>query len=356
MADMTSTERVMKTLRREEVDRIPHFEWIIDRRTRHALCPGSSTEEFTVRMGLDAMLTAPDFTKEQIGPNRFKNEWGSIQERGTEEHSIVVEGPIKTLEDLRAYEPPDAYAPNRYKSLENIVNKYKGIYAIGVHLNDVLSIPRNLMGFENLMMAFAADTQLVKVLVELSVNINIQMVKEIAKRGADFIFTGDDYSSTEAPFMSPQMFAEYLYPGLKQVVTAFHAAGLPVIKHTDGNIKPILDMIIDSGIDCLDPLDPLAGMDIVEVKQKYGHRIALKGNVDCAHTLSFGSVEDVVKETLRVIQNAGPGGGIIISSSNSIHSAVKPENYLAMVTTIKNYGRYPIDLSFQGTKAGDAFS
>jgi uroporphyrinogen decarboxylase len=356
MAEMTSVERVMRTLRREEVDRIPHFEWIIDRRVRHALCPGSTTEEFTVRMGLDAMLTAPDFNKEQIGPNRFKNEWGSIQEKGMEEHSIVVEGPIKTLEDLQKYEPPDPYAPNRYKSLEKIVNEYKGIYAIGVHLNDVLTIPRNLMGFENLMMAFAANTQLVKELVELSVNINIQMVAEIAKRGADFIFTGDDYASTAAPLMSPKMFEEYLYPGLKQVVAAFHAEGLPVIKHTDGNIKPILDMIIDSGIDCLDPLDPLAGMDMVEVKQKYGHRIALKGNVDCAHTLSFGSVEDVVKETLQVIQNAGPGGGIIISSSNSIHSAVKPGNYLAMVNTIKTYGKYPIDLSFKGTKAVDAFS
>ena len=205
------------------------------------------------------------------------------------------------------------------------------------------------------MMAFAADTQLVKELVELSVRINIQMAKEVAKRGADFIFTGDDYASTEAPFMSPQMFEEYLYPGLKQVVAAFHEEGLPVIKHTDGNIRPILDMIIDSGIDCLDPLDPLAGMDMAEVKQQYGHRIALKGNVDCAYTLSFQSVEDVVQETLQVIQHVGPGGGIIISSSNSIHSAVKPGNYLAMVTTIKNYGKYPIDLSFKETKTVDAF-
>jgi uroporphyrinogen decarboxylase len=119
---------------------------------------------------------------------------------------------------------------------------------------------------------------------------------------------------------------------------------------------PLLDMIIDSGIDCLDPIDPLAGLDIADIKKKYGDRIAVKGNIDCAHTLTFGSVEDVVKETLEVIRKAGPGGGIIISSSNSIHSAVKPGNYLAMINTIRTYGKYPISLKFEGAGAVDAFT
>ena len=355
MAELTSAERVMKALRREEPDRIPHFEWILDHRVRHAICPGSSTEEFTVRMGLDAMLTAPDYKTEQTGPTLFRNEWGSISEKGSEEHSTVVEGPIKTLDDLKNYEPPNPHAPHRFDSLKKIVKRYKGKYAIGVHLNDVLSVPRNLMGFQNLMIAFT-EPELIKGLVELSVNVNIELAKETAKHGADFIFTGDDYASTESPFMSPDMFREYLYPGLKKVVADFHEQGLPVIKHSDGNIRPLLDMILDSGIDCLDPLDPLAGLNIGDIKKKYGDRIAVKGNVDCAHTLTFGSVEDVVKETLEVIKTAGPGGGIIISSSNSIHSAVKPANYLAMINTIKTYGKYPINLKFEGTGAADAFT
>lgn len=355
MAELTSAERVMRVLRRQEPDRIPHFEWIIDRRVRDAICPGSSAEEFTVRMELDAMLTAPDYTKEQIGPRRFRNEWGSILQKGGEEHSTVLDGPIKTLDDLSNYEPPDPHALHRFDSLKKLVRQYKGKYAIGVHLNDVLSIPRNLMGFQNLMMAFS-EPELIKGLVDLSVNLNIELVKEVAKLGADFVFTGDDYASTEVPFISPKMFAKYLYPGLKKVIAGFHEQGLPVIKHTDGNIMPLLEMIIDSGIDCLDPIDPLAGLDITDIKNKYGDRIAVKGNIDCAHTLTFGSVEDVVKETLEVIRKAGPGGGIIISSSNSIHSAVKPGNYLAMLNTIRTYGKYPISLKFEGAGAVDAFT
>lgn len=356
MAEMTSAERVMRVLRREEPDRIPHFEWIIDRKVRQAICPGATMEEFTVRMGLDAILTAPDIKKEQIGPNRYRNEWGVVLETTTEEHGFPVEGPIHSLDDLRRYTPPDPHAPGRYLSLQRLVKKYKGTLAIGVHLNDVLSIPRYLAGFEGLMLALAEQPELVRGLVELSVEMNLAMAREVARFGADFVFTGDDYASAEGPFMSPRAFREFFLPGLKRVVAGFHQLGLPVIKHTDGNIRPLVDMILESGIDCLDPIDPIAGLDIGEMKQEYGDRIALKGNVDCAQTLTFGSEAQVVAETLAVIRNAGQGGGLIVSSSNSIHSAVKPGNYLAMWNTIRAYGRYPLRLDpWPDSGAVDAF-
>jgi uroporphyrinogen decarboxylase len=357
MAELTSAERVMRVLRREEPDRIPHFEWIIDRKVRQAICPGGSMEEFTVRMGLDAILAGPDFAKESVGPNRVRNEWGVVQEYTSEEHGFPVDGPIKNLEDFRRYTPPDPHAPGRYKSLEGIVKRHKGKLAIGVHLNDVFSIPRYLLGFERLMMALVEDPELVRGLVELSVEKNIAMAHEVARRGADFIFTGDDYASTERPFMSPRTFREFLAEPLKRVITGFHEAGLPVIKHTDGNILTILEPILDAGIDCLDPIDPIAGLDIGQMKERFGNRVALKGNVDCAHTLTFGTEEQVVAETREVIRKAAAGGGLILSSSNSIHSAVKPGNYLAMWNAVRMYGTYPIRLEpWSDTGAGAAFS
>jgi uroporphyrinogen decarboxylase len=357
MAELTSAERVMRVLRRQEPDRIPHFEWIIDRNVREAICPGCTMEEFSVRMDLDAILTSPDFKKEEIEPDTYLNEWGMTSKNTGQEHSFPLSGPVKTLDDLKNYEPPDPHAPGRYDSLERIVKRYKGDKAIGVHLNDVFSIPRNLMGMENLLMAFVTEPELVKGLVDLSVEINIEMAKEVAKCGADFVFTGDDYAAAERPLISPDMFREFLLPGLKRVINGFKEAGLPVIKHTDGNILPIVDMILESGIDCLDPIDPIAGLDIGEFKKKYGDRIALKGNVDCAHTLTFGTEKEVVEETREVIRKAGQGGGLILSSSNSIHSAVKPGNYLAMWNAIRMYGRYPLELdSWVDSGAGEAFA
>ncbi len=356
MAEMTSTQRVMSVLRREQPDRIPHFEWIIDQKVRNAILPGCSMEEFTVRMGLDAMLCAPDFKTEQVAPNRFRNEWGVVVEKGEEQHSTVVEPVIKTLDDFQNYGPPDPHAPHRFDSLKKLVARYKGEYAIGVHLNDVMSIPRNLMGFQELMMAFCLDPELVRNLVNMSVDLNIELAKEVARHGADFVFTGDDYSSGQAPFMSPDVFKDLMYPGLKKVVKGFHDQDLPMIKHTDGNVMPLLDMILDCDIDCLDPIDPLGGMDMTHMKQQYSDRIALKGNVNCATTLVDGSIAEVVSETLEVIKAAASDGGFILSSSNSIHSSVNPGNYLAMINTIKAYGQYPIKLDFDSSGAGDAFS
>ncbi len=346
----------MTVLRRQQPDRIPHFEWIIDRKVRQALCPGGTMEEFTVRMGLDAILTSPDFRKEQIAPKRFRNEWGVILETTAEEHGFPIEGPIRSLDDFRRYQPPDPHAPGRYQSLQQLVKRYKGKLAIGVHLNDVFSIPRYLLGFENLLMALIDEPELVRGLVDLSVEMNLAMAREVARHGADFVFTGDDYASAERPFMSPQAFREFFYPGLVRVVAGFHECGLPVIKHTDGNIRPLLEMILDSGIDCLDPIDPIAGMDIGEMKALYGGRIALKGNVNCAHTLTFGSEQQVVEETRAVIRQAAQGGGLILSSSNSIHSAVKPGNYLAMWNALRMYGSYPIRLDpWEDAGAAEAF-
>jgi uroporphyrinogen decarboxylase len=211
-----------------------------------------------------------------------------------------------------------------------------------VHLNDVFSIPRYLMGMENLLVAIIAAPELVHALVKLSVDINLEMAKEVVSRGAKIVYTGDDYAGNRGPFMSPKHFREFFYPGLRRVMGGFKDLGLLVIKHTDGNLWPIMDMIVDSGIDCLDPIDPQGGMDLAEVKAKYGNRLALKGNVDCAHTMTFGTPEDVIAETRAALRNGAPGGGFILSSSNSIHSSVKPENYLAMLQTLEEYGRYPL--------------
>jgi len=345
MSEMTSAQRVMAVLRRRQGDRIPHFEWIIDRRVREEIVGRPcSMEEFTVRMGLDAVLTAPDFASSPAGPGRTRSEWGVVYEKTAEEVAVAVSGPIATLDDLRAYRPPDPHAAGRWASLERLVQRYKGKLAVGVHLNDVFSIPRNLMGYENWLMALAAEPELVRGLVDLSVDVNLAMIGEAARRGADFVFTGDDYASTEAPLMSPATFRQLLLPGLRRIVQGAHDAGLPIIKHTDGNIRPLLDMIVDTGIDCLDPIDPVAGLDIGEMKRLYGHRIALKGNVNCAATLTFAAPAEVVRETRDVIRKAGEGGGLIVSSSNSIHSAVKGGNYLAMWNAIRMFGRYPLRL------------
>ncbi len=338
---MNSEDRVYCVLQRQEPDRVPHFEWLVDRRVREALCPGcKSHNEFAVQFGQDAVIVDPIFKRERVGENRWLTEWGFVTQDTPEEHGIEVEAPIKTLADFERFTPPDPHIPDRYTAVEEAVHEFKGRKAVICHLNDVFSLPRYLMGMANLLMAIITEPELVRQLVEMSVTINLELGKEVAARGVKIVYTGDDYASNKTTLMSPDHFREYFYPGLKRVVQGFKELGLYVIKHTDGNIWPILDMIIDSGIDCLDPIDPLGGMDLGEVKAVYGQRVALKGNVDCASLLTFGTTSEVIEATRAALRKGMPGGGYILSSSNSIHSSVKPENYAAMVDTLQEFGRY----------------
>ena len=103
-------------------------------------------------------------------------------------------------------------------------------------------------------------------------------------------------------------------------------------------------MMIDAGITCLDPIDPAGGMDLVEVKAKYGDRVAVKGNVDCAGVLVSGTREETIAATIEALRKGMPGGGYICSSSNSIHASVNPVNYRAMMEAIREYAHYPMTL------------
>jgi uroporphyrinogen decarboxylase len=129
---------------------------------------------------------------------------------------------------------------------------------------------------------------------------------------------------------------------MRSVQTA-HELGVRYIKHTDGNIWSLFDPMIEAGIDAIDPLEPVAGMDIGEVKSRYGDRLALVGNVDCTDLLPNATPEEVEEAVKETIAKGAPGGGYILASSNSIHPAVRPENYRAMAEAARRWGVYPLD-------------
>jgi uroporphyrinogen decarboxylase len=114
--------------------------------------------------------------------------------------------------------------------------------------------------------------------------------------------------------------------------------GYFVIKHCDGDVTDVIDFWIEAGIDCLDPIDPGAGMRLDDMRAKYGNSLCLKGNVDCKEVLCTGTAEEVAQEVKIAIQQAGKSA-YICSSSNTIHQGVNPENYRVMLDAIRQYGR-----------------
>jgi uroporphyrinogen decarboxylase len=230
------------------------------------------------------------------------------------------------------------------------VERFKRRRAIVFLTHDGFEFPHYLRGgMDHLFMDYIENPGLAHDLAEMVADYKIRLMRRAIELGADAIVAGDDYAGREAPVMSPAHFREFILPYMARSVDAAHDAGVPYIKHTDGNIWSLMDMMVDAGIDAIDPLEPIAGMDIGEVKSQYGDRVTLIGNVDCTELLPNGTtadVEDAVKETLA---KAAPGGGYIMASSNSIHPAVKPENYRSMMATARRWGTYPLDASMIDT-------
>jgi hypothetical protein len=174
----------------------------------------------------------------------------------------------------------------------------------------------------------------------------IPILKAQLEMGVDGILGAVDWCHAGGPLFSPEMFSKFMAPNLKRIVDECHRYGVPFIKHLDGNTTVLLDILVDEvGIDGLHSIEPPAGMDIEWVKKKYGDRITLLGNIDCGNLLTFGSDQEVVEAVKEIIRVASPGGGHIFSSSNSIHSGVSPHTFRTMMNAIREFGRYPINIS-----------
>ncbi|MFA0749446.1 uroporphyrinogen decarboxylase family protein [Fervidibacter sp.] len=359
---MTGYERFMiALLRKGEPDRVPLWELIINEPTLSAW-GAKSLEEFVEMEDLDGITIFEDMKLEPLGTAEQKelvwrgrtiltgtrqvvrDEWGIIW--GITDFGIPypIDGPIKEPADLKTYTPPDPEAHHRLQSLREAVKKFKGRRAIVFLTHDGFEFPHYLRGgMENLLLDYYDNPCLAHELAEMVIDYKIRLMRRAIREGADAVVSGDDYANQHGTVMSPQHFRQFVLPYLKRSIDAAHDEGVPFIKHTDGNIWAILDDLVQAGIDALDPIEPAAGMDIGEVKAKYGDRIAVIGNVDCSFVLTRGTVEEVEEAVKETIAKASPGGGHILASSNSIHPAVKPENYKAMVEAARKFGRYPID-------------
>ncbi len=148
-----------------------------------------------------------------------------------------------------------------------------------------------------------------------------------------------DYCFNTGPFLSPGQFAEFVTPYLARLIAGYRAMGFYAIKHTDGNIMPILDQLVQANPHALHSLDPQAGVDIAEVKRLYGRRLCLIGNVNCG-LLDTGTIEQVVESARYALKNGMAGGGYIFSTSNCVYTGMKLSRYEAMLDVWREDGDY----------------
>ncbi len=173
------------------------------------------------------------------------------------------------------------------------------------------------------------------------VNSMLDSAERLAKHGGlDGFALCSDYCFNTNPFLPPPMFAEFVTPYLQRLVAGERDLGFYVIKHTDGNVMPIIDQIVDCNPHALHSLDPQAGIDIAAVKRDYGDRVCLIGNVNCG-LLTTGTDEEVVENARYALRHGMPGGGYVFSTSNCVFTGMPLERYELMWRVWKEEGGYP---------------
>jgi len=250
--------------------------------------------------------------------------------------AAATDYPIKNIAEQANFTFPVPDAPQRFETLEKAVKKYGDHRGVVLNLRDGFSDMRDLLGYENALMTMLTEKVHYADLLKRVVEFNVAMAEVAVKRyGIQLVATTDDVATGRGPIIRPKVYTEMIFPSFKEVVQGYRSLGLIVIKHCDGDVRPYLDLWLEAGIDCLDPIDPGGGLDMAEMKTQYGDRICLKGNIDCTGNLCDGTPEQVAEEVRICIEKGGPGG-LILSSSNTIHRGVKPENFQAMLDAARS--------------------
>ena len=214
-------------------------------------------------------------------------------------------------------------------------------FALLVYCDPTFSMPsgENMTEFS---LRMYEDGEALKNEAQLRVLFDINRMEQIAAvpNLCDGVVMCSDYCFNTNPFFNRDMYAEYIAPYLKQAVDACRDMGLATIKHTDGNINPIIDMLVESGADALHSIDPQGGVDLAQVSRDWGDKIAICGNVNCA-LLQTGSQEECEADIRRSLRDGMTrGAGYVFCTSNCAYTGLPLERYELMNQIWLNEGIY----------------
>ncbi|MGE5613470.1 MAG: uroporphyrinogen decarboxylase family protein [Bacillota bacterium] len=187
-------------------------------------------------------------------------------------------------------------------------------FMLAAHGDGTFAIPDGNDMFE-FAYAIADDPEGMKEKAKKMADEAIERNKALANSGIDCLILCADYCYNSGPFISPKMFGDFIQPYLYKIIDEARKQGLYTIKHTDGNIMPILDQLVECRPHAIHSLDPMANVDIREVKRLVGSKVCLCGNVNCA-LMQTGTDQEVIESAKYCLTYGKPGGGYIFSTSN----------------------------------------
>ncbi|MCS7224852.1 MAG: hypothetical protein NZ959_09900 [Armatimonadetes bacterium] len=351
LLDSTVWERIRASSNFEEPDRVPIWDYIDNPEVlRHFKRPEDDYDTAMVRVyhGLGIDLCRG------YGRSFEKEENGTILSGGTTTHRIAgqtawkVRYEIESLEELKQYintaQPVSwDWIKKHWVNDVRVQQQRFAPYTLyvpghGCGFHDAYG----LMGQERFSYFLYDAPNEIRALLEITGESAYRFAKVAAQEQlSPLYFIGDDIAYKNGLFFSLHFLRQTFIPMLRRCIEVLHDGGIKVIYHSDGNLWSIMDDLMDVGIDGLNPLEPLAGMDLSRLKKRYGKRLILVGGIDCSVLLPLGTKDEIWEAVRQAVAVAAPGGGFFIGSSSEITPATPLENVLAFYEACRTLGRYP---------------
>jgi uroporphyrinogen decarboxylase len=348
---MTRKERFLAAVRRHQPDRVPMFDYLYQQPLFEATIghrPGTYNTSDAVACALaldhDAVWLPfgvyTGYEPKRLDETTYLDEWGTTY-RHTESSwpcDPPIDYPIRSRQDLTGYRPPDPTLPGRTAALEAFWQTEHDDLAMTGGVPGPFSTCWSLMGYERICYALYDEPEVLTDIFRISNDFSKEAARLQVAAGCHAMWISDDLGDSTHGFLKLDHFRRLYLPYLAELAEYIDSLGVPVILHSCGRILDYLPDLAQTKIAAIHPLQRTAGMDLGWVKEHYGHRFAILGNIDSSRTLPFGTPEDVAREVRWAIDVAAPGGGYILASDHSLHDGIPVENIREMFRVGREHG------------------
>jgi uroporphyrinogen decarboxylase len=337
---VTKRERMGAALEHREPDRVPKGELCIEAGLANRLLCAQYPADYqhferdlAVRglLGID-FINLGDWPAEDLGPDeegygRYRSVYGE-EYKMKGRAKIVVRPPVADIEEAGAYRAPDIR-----KVSGELVRRFASETDLFVmaQIGGPVSMLDEMFGMEDYLVYSLTNPLEIRKIGEKVMEFEVAKALLFIEAGAEAIVMADDIAFNAGCFLPPATMGELVYPLYREAIAAIkRRRDLPVVFHSDGDLRLCLAEIVACGFDGLHSLQPSAGMDIAAVKREYGERLCLFGNIDLDWVMTQAAPEEVARVTRSTIEIASPGGGFVLSTCTTLIDAIPEANALAM--------------------------
>ena len=371
---LTKLNRVNKTLRHEEPDRIPVSDFFFDGflkkwREFYGIPQNGDINryydlDYTVSMpNNDLKIGKYNCIKKTETETIFRTAFGSlVRIKDDCEMPEYLEFEVNTIEKMRAFQFDDPWDERRFIAgglnevtdntgdtvppwIDSVKELWTDIPVYGSLCEGYESLWR-IIGSENALLWIGMYPDEIGRFVERINEFSIEFLKAQIKAASgmlDGIMIWGDVAYVRGMLFSPTYWRKYFKPGVKALIDVCRENNLPVIYHGCGDSREIYEDLIEIGVDAYNPLEAKTGIDVVDLRRQYGHRLAFAGNMDVI-AWAHADQDELKRIVLRKLNAAKGGGFIFQSDAGSVSDDISPEKFDYVINLVREYGEYPLEL------------